>query len=459
MKRLGIFALLLLAPLFISNLVLADSEAEKEVTAIQKKIADEGLDWTAGLNPVMTDYTLDERRQMLGLKMPSNWEEIWKAHLRKDFVSKAASDLPVSFNWDDSGKVTPVKNQGGCGSCWIFCATAALEASYKIYRQVEYDLSEQQILSCVSPGWGCNGGWMDNVYNHYKSFGAILESQMPYYANHNIPCTETQYQPVAFLDSWTAIPNNIYSLKTAVMTAPVAVAFYVFNDFFSYGGGCYSNNTYTNDLNHGVLIVGWDDAMCNGQGAWRVKNSWGPGWGENGYFWIKYGTCNFGQGAALIDINVLRVSDETPLPAGNPCSEYSYQMNASGGTPPYNWSILSAQLPAGLTLETGGLIHGSPEKGGSYTFALRVMDSSTPVKSFFKYFTLPVANAMNGDADCSGQYNIADVTYIIKYLYRSGPPPVIPQAGDLNCTFNCDILDITYLVNYIYKGGPAPCQY
>jgi hypothetical protein len=440
---------------------LAYDGAEEELKAIQQKIEREGLDWTPGLNPIVTEYSPEERQKLSGLRLPDNWEEIWQAHLPDQPMALSAADLPASFNWEDSGKVTPVTNQGGCGSCWIFASVAALEAIYKIQAQVEYDLSEQQILSCVSYGWGCDGGWMDDCYQHFRDYGSILESAMPYEADDMVPCTESQHPVVATIDGWTAIPNNITSLKTAVMTAPVAVAFTVYNDFHYYNGGCYSHPDETQDINHAVLIVGWDDNMCNGEGAWRVKNSWGTYWGEDGYFWMKYGSCNFGVGAALLDIDAVMITSPAFLPdADMVCdsTEYEYQFEASGGTPPYNWYRQVGFIPDGMVLETGGLLHGFPTRAKNFTFGVRVEDSSVPVKKYMKYVMVSVIEGMAGDADCNCDYNLLDATYLINLLYKDGPTVMCEAGEDANGDASCNLLDVTCLINYLYKEGPQPGQ-
>jgi hypothetical protein len=286
-----------------------------------------------------------------------------------------------------------------------------------------------------------------------------MEGNMPYMADHDIPCTESLYQPVASNIGWTAIPNDVISLKTAVMKGPVGVAFTVFNDFYGYSNGCYSNDTYSEDINHAVVIVGWDDNMCDGQGAWRVKNSWSSFWGNHGYFWIKYGTCNFGTAAALLDINAVKIAGNMELPEGDMCHDYNYQMTATGGTPPYQWQITVSQLPNGLTMNTDGLVQGRPQEGKFTAFAVRVVDSSIPALSFFRYFQIRINDSKNGDANCDNIYNILDINYLIKYLYKGGSEPPSIQGGDANCSYDCNILDVSHLIDYLYRGGSAPCEY
>lgn len=452
-------SLFILTTLLLISPAFAADNLQEELQAIQKEIETDGYYWTAAINPIITDYTPEQRRNMAGLKLPDNWEEVWSAHLKPGSLKLAVEELPSTFNWEDSGKVTGVRNQGGCGSCWIFAAVAALESIYKIQRQVDVDLSEQQILSCVSGGWGCGGGWMDYAYTHFRDYGSILEAYMPYAANDGVPCTEGQYPVYATCNSWTAIPNNVSAIKTAVMTAPVAVAFFVYDNFNWYDQGCYDHADDSAGVNHAVLIVGWDDNMCGGQGAWRVKNSWGANWGDDGYFWIKYGSCSFGTAAALLDIDNVAFTTDKLLPAGDKlCApgEYQFQFAAADGTPPYSFYRQVGFLPDGLTLETDGLLHGFPTRAKSCTFGIRVEDSSDPFVKYLKYFTVVINDGIAGDADCNCNYNLLDATYLIKYLYKSDPAPTCEMGDDVNCDGACNLLDVTHLVNFLYKNGPEP---
>jgi len=455
---LFIFAVMLL--LIPAIQVFSYESVEEEIEAIQKDIDEQGLHWYPRINPIMTEYTPKERLQLSGFKLPDNWKEIWESHLDPNFMAKDARDLPPSFNWEDSGKITGIRNQGSCGSCWIFSSVAALEASYKIYRQLDYDLSEQQLLSCISYGWGCEGGWMEACYEHFRDFGAIRESDMPYQANDLIPCAEDPSQVVATVNGWTAVPQDVNSLKTAVMTAPVAVAFTVYDNFHSYGGGCYYHEPGESESSHAVLIVGWDDDMCDGNGAWRVKNSWGLNWGEDGYFWIQYGCCDFGYAGALLNIDYVRIADDLYLPDASVGDDYNHQMTASGGTPPYHWSVLVANLPHGLSMDGGGLITGIPEREERYTFALRVQDSAEPPLSFFKYHYLVVGqNYTCCDLTGDGESNLIDVLMTIGYLYDGAPAPADTKMCDCDCSRNCNLLDILYLIDFLYGQGDPPCQY
>jgi hypothetical protein len=170
----------------------------------------------------------------------------------------------------------------------------------KIYGGVEYDLSEQQVLSCATPGYGCSGGWMVTVWNHFKENGAALEICMPYLADDTAPCLETGCPKYATTNGWEDIPNVVEAIKNKVLNhGPVATTFTVYDDFRYYDGGCYEHEG-DDPINHAVVIVGWDDSMCGGEGAWLIKNSWGEDWGLDGYFYIKYGTCNVGYSTQAV---------------------------------------------------------------------------------------------------------------------------------------------------------------
>jgi C1A family cysteine protease len=459
MNKPVIILSLILTIFFIANISKAADRLETELKSVEAEIAENGYNWTAKINPIVTQYNSEERKNLTGLVLPEGWEETWRANLRSDFLASDAKDLPASFNWEDSGKVTPVRAQGSCGSCWDFAAVGALEAIYKIYRQLEYDLSEQQILSCVSGGWGCDGGWMDYAYEHFRDYGSIRESDMPYQADDMVPCTEDPSQVVAIIDGWVSIPGDVNSMKTAVMNAPIAVAFWVYPTFNWYWGGCYDHSDDTNSVNHAVLLVGWDDNMCEGQGAWRVKNSWGDDWGDDGYFWIKYGSCNFGVAAALLDIDAVSISNPAQITGASvlcQVGEYEYQFDATGGTPPYSWYKQVGQLPMNFTLEQDGLLHGYPTSSGLSVFALRVEDSSTPIKHYLKYFMIDIKNGWDGDADGNCVYNLFDPTYIISHLYKGGPPPAFEEGGDANSDGVCNIFDVTHMISFLYLGGPPP---
>ncbi len=270
-----------------------DREAhDMELEDVQERIEREGLDWTAG-ETSMSALPLDEFMNRCGLIPPKDYVEppIDPAVNTKSY--------PSSFDWRTMNGVSPVKAQGNCGSCWAFGTLAGLESMVMIYDGWTPDLSEQQMVSCNNYGYGCNGGWMDAL-NLLVNPGSVGESCMPYQASDYVQCIQDQCDILASLDGWEYINTSVNSIKDAVMNyGPVPCAMTVYSDFSYYSGGCYSH-TGSSSVNHAVMIVGWDDNDCSGQGAWIVKNSWGAGWGENGFFRIKYGSCQIGYAACKL---------------------------------------------------------------------------------------------------------------------------------------------------------------
>ncbi len=235
--------------------------------------------------------TQEERDNLRGYKPPAGWESEWEAHLEILPVEKA---LPTSLDWRDVDGITPVKNQGSCGSCWAFAATAEMEAFIKIYYGVEVNLSEQQSISCNPYGAGCDGGWAVASYYIWQNYGGVLENCHPYLSADPpiAPCEEDNYFDYAHITGYRSISNNVEQMKQALQVGPICTAIDASPEFENYGGGCYNLPGY--GTNHLVLIVGYDDRACSGNGAWIIKNSWGSGFGESGYAMVQYGAGNVG---------------------------------------------------------------------------------------------------------------------------------------------------------------------
>ena len=241
MRTIGRVALCAL-PLVFATLapaaLAAESAVDAEIEALQNEIDARGYSWTARRNWT-TDLTTEEFRTLLGARVPEEVRRRFEALDPSDFP--VARDLPDSFSWRTQGIMTSVKSQGGCGSCWDFAGVGALEAVIKQNTSVELDLSEQQVLSCATQGYGCSGGWYAWVWSHFRDYGAVDETCMPYEADDTVPCAEDPCDRVATAKDWADIPDDVDVIKTAILSAPVATTFTVYDDFSSYGSGCYEH--------------------------------------------------------------------------------------------------------------------------------------------------------------------------------------------------------------------------
>lgn len=219
-------------------------------------------------------------------------------------------DFPSRFDWRENGGCTPARQQGmgDCYPCWAFSLIGAAESALMIGTGMEMDLSEQQLLDCNSNGYGCDGGFI-NGWTALRDYGMVEESCYPY-IDEDGDCLQTNCTPVGWIAGVYPVAHSIKSLKYALMHhGALSCSMTVYNDFMFYASGCYENGS-TQPINHGVVIVGWDDTMCGGTGAWFVKNSWGTGWGDDGVAYMQYGTCNIGRDAQWFEYSGSPVTGE-----------------------------------------------------------------------------------------------------------------------------------------------------
>lgn len=191
--------------------------------------------------------------------------------------------LPTSVDWRDHGLVTPVKNQGQCGSCWTFSATGAMEGAWALKTGELISLSEQQLVDCVKQDQGCNGGQMNDAFEYAMHTPICPDSEEPYEA-HDDKCQKCP-STIIFSSCQNIPPNNQLALKEAVaLYGPISVSIEADQSYFRlYTGGIITDTRCGTNLDHGVLLIGYGEDPTTHQKYWLVKNSWGPDWGENGY--------------------------------------------------------------------------------------------------------------------------------------------------------------------------------
>jgi C1A family cysteine protease len=289
MKRFLMILVVLCAGIAILTSTVTAMD-ETDLTAIQEAIEEKGAGWTAADNPIFR-LSPEEQRRLCGLDL----DRMSTADGIDWIPTGPKPELPERWDWRDVDGVdwtTPVRNQGPCGSCVAFGVMGAFEARVNIFAGspgTELDLSEQHIFSCG--GGSCNNGWWYNDAAQYlQDHGAPLESCSPYKAvddNCYESCSHWSEQ-ARKVEQWSRIRYSnevVEQMKMAIMEGPLVGGFSVMDDFFSYSGGVYEYTWGYVAGGHATCFIGWDDA----ENCWICKNSWGPSWGDNGYFRIRMG--------------------------------------------------------------------------------------------------------------------------------------------------------------------------
>lgn len=224
-----------------------------------------------GLNQ-FTAFTQEEfESRYLGAQLPADFHPL---------VGDEGIAVPNDVDWVSQGKVSPIKNQGACGSCWAFSATGVME-SWSLFNGKAVSLSEQQLVDCSRSygNQGCNGGWPSSALNYVKDKGITSESDYPYKAHTNSCVKNGGDFHIAGYSSYSGCTN----LANALASHPVSVTVDARN-WPHYASGVFTN--CGSQIDHAVLAVGMTSSY------WKIKNSWGTSWGESGYIRIGSGnTC------------------------------------------------------------------------------------------------------------------------------------------------------------------------
>ena len=302
-------ALLLLGVILIISSISSgstDPRAAQQLKLIQAKILADGHSWTADHTSV-SDLSLAEKQYRLGL--------IWQptADFRLPVVDMTAT---VASAWDwrntrgntkGTNWVTPIKDQGECGSCVAFATVATIESAVEISRgnpKPTSDLSEADLF--FGGGASCNGWQFERALSRAQFAGIADESCWPY--DGDGPCPDRASRATK-ITSWKTINNPKDWIAT---NGPIMTGMEVNSDFF-----CYNDGVYTYDYgdyvgNHAISVIGYDDT----QKCWICKNSWGTGWGDNRFFKIAYGECGMGTEFPFYVVQMSSNPPNPPAPTG-----------------------------------------------------------------------------------------------------------------------------------------------
>lgn len=281
---------------FLNRLYQANPDFIKTINKKQNS-------WRAGHYPQFQNMSLRQIQQRAGFQVTLPFPP--SAPVTRK-LEEAAQKLPKHFDWRNVNGInymSPVRNQGNCGSCYVFSSLAMHEARIRIATNNSKTtiFSTQEPVSCSEYSQGCDGGFIYLLGGKYgEDFGFIADDCYPYHAETGTckpsNCSRHYTGEYGYIGGYYGACNEPLMMLELVKNGPIGVAFEVYQDFFNYKGGIYHHTGLLDKFNplevtnHAVLAVGYGEESKTNEKYWIIKNSWGDAWGENGYFRIRRGT-------------------------------------------------------------------------------------------------------------------------------------------------------------------------
>lgn len=273
--------------------------AELNIKTLQRSLSAAGDRWQATETPLF-ELSLDEMRLRLGAEPPPGApgleeRERTAAARAAGPTRQALATIPSAWDWRAAGGkdyLGSLRDQATCGSCVAFGTVAAIEGTTRVSRKdasLAVELSEAHLFYChaAAEGRNCNSGWWpDRALDAAKSKGIVDEGCFPYAPGDQACnlCSDAAQRTVK-IKSWTSLRDQAAMKEWIATKGPAIACFTVYEDFYAYRSGIYHHVSGRQLGGHCVAGIGYSEA----DRCWIMRNSWGPGWGEGGYFRIGYG--------------------------------------------------------------------------------------------------------------------------------------------------------------------------
>ncbi len=285
--------------------IVAVTSAERMLKAEIYEAVKAKASWIAydiNENP-FKDYTEEDFKNLFGAKLELNERNIFLLY-EEDYNELFHTSFDTREFWPEC--VSEVKDQLNCGACWAVSASTILADRFCIATGglTKLVLSAQDMVSCDTQNHECHGGAFPTAWQYLENYGVVTEECFAYVSGYDgqVPhcphgvCQDflLKYQKYRAVQGSSKELIGVNAIKREIMTnGPVHAGFFVYEDFLVYQGGIYEYTWGEKKDGHAIKIVGW--GVEDGKEYWIVQNSWGPNWGENGYFRIKMGECYIEQ--------------------------------------------------------------------------------------------------------------------------------------------------------------------